>query len=281
LKESEKKKVTGMGLREKELVNIRLDALDENGNEKKYVTIKDIMAAIGRTYDIDIDNAIYKDNLYRIVQRTLIGKDAKEKNQKGYIVADNKEYKIAVDYARSVLCSAKFVKSIYKLTVSGSAKTKPPRQIKYLDGEAKRNNKKYQAYIQSGQNIADAEQTRLEDETGMQAVIAKGIEDRKKDIIIGYSMEQLMDSPELKEEFQKSNEGAIDDAIREKIFEIVVKYILENYIELNEDLLENDVITAYVADLKPGELDCVDVAAIQRLQNLKNYYKERDNGEKR
>lgn len=98
---------------------------------------------------------------------------------------------------------------------------------------------KYQEYLENGPDIVDVEQARLEsDTTGIQAAIDKGIKDRKKDVIVGYSIEKLIDSPKLKEEFKKANEGAIDDVIREKTLGIVVKYILENYIKLDETVSE-------------------------------------------
>lgn len=46
-------------------------------------------------------------------------------------------------------------------------------------------------------------------------------------------------------------------------------------------LLANDVTIACISDMNPGELDIVGEAAIERLQDLKNYYEERGNGEKR
>lgn len=285
-------------VKREEIVDIRFDALDEDGNEKKYVTIKEIFDAVVKAYQIDFaganteyDENNYRDNLYKIIQRALITnkkskderkKQVDEKIQKGYLVKNSKEYKIAIGYARSVLCDDRFIESIYKFGFTGENRGPRLKTIKDLRENVERNNKSYQAYMESGQNIADMRQARLEsDTTGIQAAIDKGIEDRKKDIIIGFSMEKLIDSPELKEEFRKANEGAIDDVIREKTLEIVVKYILENYIDLDETLLAQDVTVTYISDLNPGELGIINEAAIERLQDLGNYYKERNNGGKK
>lgn len=83
------------------LVGISL--LDENGNEKKYYTVRDIINAVVKSYHIDLTgmvndgqdgNSNYENNLYRKIIREL-----EPGIKSGVIAKDGKEYKIPVDYA--------------------------------------------------------------------------------------------------------------------------------------------------------------------------------------
>lgn len=136
LKKAKPKKIR---IGRKELIDIKLKVFDEKGNEKEFVTIEDVFSAVVEAYQIDfdgVDDNNYRDNLYKIVKRALIG-DKKEKKEdklkKGNIVRDGKKYKIAVGYARSVLCSDKFIKSIYKFSLFGNAKAKTPEKLHSLE----------------------------------------------------------------------------------------------------------------------------------------------------
>ncbi len=274
----------------KEIVSIRLNVLDENGHKKKYVTITDVVNDIVKAYNMQLSGLVsngkgdgynYRANLYKLVERALIGKDKEEQAkriEKGQVVKDGRKCKIDTNFALEVINTNEFLEKIYKFGSTERARKTRLEKIRKLGVKAESHNESYWNYKKSGQCLDDEDIETAP--TGLQEAIDGEIKDRKKDIITRYTIEKLIDSLELKVKLKKADDGAIDDAIREKKFEIVLDYIAKNYIEIDDELLEHDVTLAYIAGLIPGDLNSIDEAAIERLEDISNYYKERNNRRK-
>lgn len=261
------------------LVGISLP--DENGNEKKYYTVRDIINAVVKSYHIDLTgtvndgqdgNSNYENNLYRKIIREL-----EPGIKSGVIAKDGKEYKIPADYVWKIVGSEEFIKYIYKFGCKGRERAKRNEQIEQLNRKAEETNKAYYDYMASGQYVADMLEVQSESEhTGEESAINKEIFDYKVDIASQYMTEKYLSNRTGFQGFSQTGEWqAINDEIRKKKFEIIMEYIFENMIELDEDLLSHDVSVNHTA--LPGDDDSISLCAADRLKNLKNYYKERDN----